>query len=114
MGAAASAARAGATGAPAANAAAATRAVIKILRIASPLRPMPLISCGGVDRRNHRRSFDVAKPEFVGEAVIFGQRTQFVPGRLLDLDAVGAAVEFAHVFDLTGIEDPRATLGGRR
>src|SRR2546423_8870861 len=47
------------------------------------------------------------------EPVLAGQRAQFFPGRILDLDAVAQALLLAHAFDLTGIEHALAALGGR-
>src|SRR5262249_45418374 len=52
--------------------------------------------------------------ELAGEAVILGQGFDLVPGRVLDLDAVRAAVLLAPVLDLAGVKDAARSLGGRR
>ena len=45
-----------------------------------------------------------ARPSSAGDLVLARQRAQFFPSRVLDLDAVRAALLLAQVFDLAGIE----------
>src|SRR5205085_1330979 len=55
-----------------------------------------------------------SKRELAGETVTLRQRLDLVPGRILDLDAVLAAVLFAAVLDLAGVEDAARPFGRRR
>src|SRR5215469_3882426 len=52
--------------------------------------------------------------EFGGKLVFAGQRAQFVPGRVLDLDAVFSALKFAQELDLARIEHAGRTFRRRR
>src|SRR5437763_8736744 len=61
-------------------------------------------ACGETLSPTGEREF-CSESELAGEAVILRQRLDLVPGRILDLDAVLAAVLLAAVLDLAGIED---------
>src|SRR6516162_6420193 len=54
------------------------------------------------------------QPQFCRVPVFAGQGLQFVPGCVLDLDAVLAALLLTQIFDLTGIEHAGRTLRRRR
>src|SRR5438105_773378 len=69
-------------------------------------------ACGETLSPTGEREF-CSESELAGEAVILRQRLDLVPGRILDLDAVLAAVLLAAVLDLAGIEDAARPFRGR-
>src|ERR1700726_2200188 len=46
-----------------------------------------------------------------GQFVFARERTQLVPGRVLDVDAGGSTLLLAKIFDLAGIEHPGRAFG---
>src|SRR5438270_11044355 len=58
-----------------------------------------------------RNSFQV---ELGGQLVVCSQRLQFIPGGVLDLDAVAPALLRADMFDLAGIEYAGVAFRRRR
>src|SRR6267154_3752170 len=75
--------------------------------------PSPQPSAPVGERGSFERAGSLQR-ELAGEAVALGQGFDLVPGRLLDIDAVLAAVLLAPVLDLAGIEHAAAAFGRRR
>src|SRR5258706_13951389 len=53
----------------------------------------------------------VLQLQFFGQAIALGELVELAPGRVLDRDAVGAALALALMLDLAGIVDLRKALG---